>query len=63
MTQQPADYTGIPGYADGKDITGIVAYGQNKIPRYPLFGNPLNKPIVPNIPKIKVGGQPDMSSK
>lgn len=42
---------------------GVVAYGQNKIPRYSLFGNPLNKPIVPNIPKIKVGGQPDMSSK
>lgn len=59
--QQPADYTGIPGYADGKDITGIVEYEQNKIPRYSLFGNPLNKPIMPNIPKIKVGGQPDMS--
>lgn len=42
---------------------GVVAYVQNKIPRYSLFGNPLNKPIVPNIPKIKVGGQPDMSSK
>ena len=42
---------------------GVVAYGQNKIPRYSLFGNPLNKPIVPNIPKIKVGGQPDVSSK
>lgn len=42
---------------------GVVAYGQNKIPRYSLFGNPLNKPIMPNIPKIKVGGQPDMSSK
>lgn len=27
--QQPADYTGIPGYADGKDITGIVAYGHD----------------------------------
>lgn len=63
VMQQPADYTGIPGYADGKDITGIVAYGQNKIPRYSLFGNPLNKPIMPNIPKIKVGGQPDISSK
>lgn len=61
--QQPSDYTGIPGYADGKDITGIMAYEQNKIPRYSLFGNPLNKPIMPNIPKIKVGGQPDMSSK
>lgn len=42
---------------------GVVAYGQNKIPRYSLFGNPLNKPIMPNIPKIKVGGQPDVSSK
>lgn len=38
--QQPTDYTGIPGYADGKDITGIVAHEQNKIPKYPLFGNP-----------------------
>lgn len=60
--QQPADYTGIPGYAGGKDITGIVAYGQNKIPRYPLFGNPLANPIIPNIPKIKIGAQPDMLS-
>ena len=60
--QQPADYTGIPGYADGKDITGIVPYGQNKIPRYPLFGNPLANPIIPNIPKIKIGAQPDMLS-
>lgn len=60
--QQPADYTGIPGYADGKDITGIVAYGQNNIPRYPLFGNPLANPIIPNIPKIKIGAQPDMLS-
>ena len=41
--QQPADYTGIPGYADGKDITGIV-------------------PFIPNIPKIKIGAQPDMLS-
>ena len=62
VMQQPADYTGIPGYADGKDITGIVAYGQNKIPRYPLFGNPLANPIIPNIPKIKIGAQPDMLS-
>ena len=61
--QQPVDYTGIPGYADGKDITGIVAYGQNKIPRYPLFGNPLANPIIPNIPKIKIGAQPDMLSQ
>ena len=61
--QQPADYTGIPGYAGGKDITGIVAYGQNKIPRYPLFGNPLANPIIPNIPKIKIGAQPDMLSQ
>lgn len=60
--QQPADYTGIPGYADGKDITGVVAYGQNKIPRYPLFGNPLANPVIPNIPKIKIGAQPDMLS-
>ncbi|QOR57918.1 hypothetical protein KNV62_gp33 [uncultured phage cr273_1] len=60
--QQPADYKGIPGYADGKDITGIVAYGQNKIPRYTLFGNPLANPIIPNIPKIKIGAQPDMLS-
>ena len=62
VMQQPTDYTGIPGYADGKDITGIVAYGQNKIPRYPLFGNPLANPIIPNIPKIKIGAQPDMLS-
>lgn len=60
--QQPADYTGIPGYADGKDMTGIVEYGQNKIPKYPLFGNPLANPIIPNIPKIKIGAQPDMLS-
>ena len=62
VMQQPTDYTGIPGYAGGKDITGIVAYGQNKIPRYPLFGNPLANPIIPNIPKIKIGAQPDMLS-
>ena len=62
VMQQPADYTGIPGYADGKDITGIVAYGQNKIPRYHLFGNPLANPIIPNIPKIKIGAQPDILS-
>ena len=62
VMQQPADYTGIPGYADGKDITGIVAYGQNKIPRYTLFGNPLANSIIPNIPKIKIGAQPDMLS-
>lgn len=60
--QQPADYTGIPGYADGKDMTGIVEYEQNKIPKYPLFGNPLANPIIPNIPKIKIGAQPDMLS-
>ena len=62
VMQQPTDYTGIPGYAGGKDITGIVAYGQNKIPRYHLFGNPLANPIIPNIPRIKIGAQPDMLS-
>ena len=25
--QQPADYKGIPGYDDGKDITGMVGDG------------------------------------
>ena len=52
--QQPADYTGIPGYADGKDENNKAQNNnvQNKIPRYSLFGNPLNKPIMPNIPKI-----------
>lgn len=59
--QQQADYTGIPGYADGKD-RDVVVYGQNKIPRYPLFGNPLANPIIPNIPKIKIGAQPDVLS-
>lgn len=30
--QQPADYTGIPGYADGKDITGITGNYEDKKP-------------------------------